>query len=124
MKVGSSDDCGSYNLKVEIIQGQRLCVTKESGTFYKGGIVTWSTDDLGTCKDFKFMTHDDPIYHRYRLNSMDDFCPLQFFITFADNAGTVYASPKNNNFFRSSSDYIGQNIELEKTNPFAFMLSN
>ena len=121
MKVGSSDDCGSSNIKVEIIQGGRFCITKESGTFYKGGSVKWSNDDLGTCKDFKLMT-DETIYHRYRLNSMDDFCPLKFYVTLADKAD-MYAAPTNNYFFRSSSDYIGQNIELEKSNALAIMLS-
>jgi hypothetical protein len=68
-------DCGSSNLKVEIMQGDRFCVTEESDDFYLGSTVEWTNEALGSCKNFQFLENNEPIYHQFRLNNMDDFCP-------------------------------------------------
>ena len=112
-------DCGSSNLKVEIMQGDRFCVTEESGDFYLGSTVEWTNEALGSCKNFQFLENNEPIYHRFRLNNMDDFCPYHFFITLDDKSSTVYAAPtpKKEYFFITTSDYIGQKTEMKESDP-------
>ena len=112
-------DCGSSSLKVEIMQGERFCVTEESGIFYTGGTVKWTNETLGSCKNFQFLENNETIYHRFRLNNMDDFCPYHFFITLDDKSSTVYGAPtpKKEYFFIRTSNYVGQKIMMKESDP-------
>ena len=66
--------CGGTHVKVEFKSNHLSCVTGQSGPFYPGKTLDWSTN-LGNCESTKMNLNEDGISFTFRTEGGDNWCP-------------------------------------------------
>jgi hypothetical protein len=80
----SDNECGGYNVWIEIEVDKKTCITKQIPEFAAGNTLLWFGKYLGSCRDFEFGKDLDMINFKVKENTTNDFCP-RYLYAFMDS---------------------------------------
>ena len=80
----SDNECGGYNVWIEIEVDKKTCITKEIPDFDAGNTLLWFGKYLGSCRGFEFGKDLDMINFKVKEKTGNDFCP-RYLYAFMDS---------------------------------------
>ena len=102
MNIDTAENCGGYDIKVTLIQGDKRCTVSPKDA-HLGIDVYWIGTSLGNCSGYKFNSYEKIITAVQTDLQIVTFCPLSVFLTMTNPDGieTKFCSKMNNSIWYS-----------------------